>query len=473
MNYYERTWILCLLVIAGLIGLHFVPPPTVGGITFRRVNLLSDLFPGPGKPGDADLTAVQRSDTAAAQSSASRPSAVAPIPTDSAVAPSPSFAGSGIEDYSGGAPGGMNSFYRSLRALASGGAPVRIAYFGDSFIEGDIFTADFRELLQSRYGGSGVGFVDVASPTAGFRQSVRATSHGFEAHTVTDAHFDRSKMGVNERYFCPVDKAASVTLSGTHYGQHTASAARSTLYFTTAAPLRLTAWVNDSEAETFDCDASAALQSATVKGDIRKVTWTLHGDTLPASAYFYGVTMDADRGVIVDNFSLRGSGGQTLGDLPRTRLQEFVAMRPYDLVVLHFGLNVANAASAKYRYAGYTKQMANIITLFRETMPRAGILVVSVSDRDSRDEDGRLATIEGLSALVSAQQRMAAENGVAFWNLFQAMGGEGSMAKLVHAQPPMANKDYTHLNFRGGRYLARKLYEALTDGADGGETDYE
>ncbi len=31
--------------------------------------------------------------------------------------------------------------------------PVRIAYFGDSFIEADIFTADLREMLQQEFGG--------------------------------------------------------------------------------------------------------------------------------------------------------------------------------------------------------------------------------------------------------------------------------------------------------------------------------
>ena len=50
--------------------------------------------------------------------------------------------------------------------------------------------------------------------------------------------------------------------------------------------------------------------------------------------------------------------------------------------------------------------------------------------------------------------------------MFEAMGGEGSMAELVHAKPSMANYDYTHINFRGGKHLAVLLYETLIYGKE-------
>ena len=53
------------------------------------------------------------------------------------------------------------SYTHLLDELAKAPRPVRIAYFGDSFIEADILTADLREMLQQKYGGCGVGFVDV------------------------------------------------------------------------------------------------------------------------------------------------------------------------------------------------------------------------------------------------------------------------------------------------------------------------
>lgn len=61
---------------------------------------------------------------------------------------------------------------------------------------------------------------------------------------------------------------------------------------------------------------------------------------------------------------------------------------------------------------------------------------------------------------------LAAETGVAFWNLYNAMGGEGSMSKLVNTKPSMANYDYTHINFRGGKHIAALLFEAIMYGKE-------
>ena len=57
--------------------------------------------------------------------------------------------------------------------------------------------------------------------------------------------------------------------------------------------------------------------------------------------------------------------------------------------------------------------------------------------------------------LVALQQQMAADMKVAFFNFFEAMGGEGSVKTLVERS--YANKDYTHLNYKGGKELASDL----------------
>ena len=56
--------------------------------------------------------------------------------------------------------------------------------------------------------------------------------------------------------------------------------------------------------------------------------------------------------------------------------------------------------------------------------------------------------------------------GIAYWNLFEAMGGEGSIQKMVKANPSQANRDYTHINFKGGKHLATLLYETLVYGKE-------
>ena len=50
--------------------------------------------------------------------------------------------------------------------------------------------------------------------------------------------------------------------------------------------------------------------------------------------------------------------------------------------------------------------------------------------------------------------------------VFSVTGYSLSMADMVHAKPSLANYDYTHINFRGGKHLAELLYEALVYGKE-------
>ena len=139
-------------------------------------------------------------------------------------------------------------------------------------------------------------------------------------------------------------------------------------------------------------------------------------------------------------------------------------LRPYDLIVLQYGLNVATERGRNYDR--YRDGMLTTIAHLKQAFPQAGILIVGVGDREYKTEEGSLRTMPGIKNLIRYQQNLAADSGVAFWNMFEAMGGEGSMADMVHAKPSLANYDYTHINFRGGKHLAELLYEALVYGKE-------
>ena len=109
--------------------------------------------------------------------------------------------------------------------------------------------------------------------------------------------------------------------------------------------------------------------------------------------------------------------------------------------------------------------MCDVIKRIKRDCPGSGILVVSVGDRCER-RDGAMRTMRGVLAMVKYQRLIAAESGVAFWSMFDAMGGEGSIVKMVEGKPREANGDYTHINFLGGRRLAGYFYDALLKGKE-------
>ena len=190
-NYLKYSLGLTLVVLFVLLAMHWLPVLTIDGHTMRRVDLLSDirrLEPVGKEVGTDSLPPVPK---------------VKPAFVDTCRAGMTC-----IEDYSDSTLRGMTPFYHALNELSSKKRLVRIAVFGDSFIEADIFTADLREMLQKRFGGCGVGFVTITSMTSGYRPTVRHTFGGWSSHAVTDSvYFDRKKQGVSGHYFVPGEGA--------------------------------------------------------------------------------------------------------------------------------------------------------------------------------------------------------------------------------------------------------------------------
>ncbi len=108
--------------------------------------------------------------------------------------------------------------------------------------------------------------------------------------------------------------------------------------------------------------------------------------------------------------------------------------------------------------------MQKVIEKLKRCFPQTGILVVSVGDREDKGADGALHTMPGIVALTRYQENLAADARVAFWNLYQAMGGEGSLVRMVNAKPTEAAKDYTHINLRGGKRIGNILFKTLIYG---------
>ncbi|RRC99511.1 hypothetical protein [Prevotella sp. OH937_COT-195] len=450
-----RTFVLIAIIVTILVYLHFLPQVSLAGTQLRDVDILSDLLPE--IDGDAGGDVIAKPVVPAA-----------PVVTEKAkgnakntsVKKKPCPPGTTcVIDYSGGGAHGMAAFYKALANVQKMNRPVRVAYWGDSFIESDIMTTDLRALFQEKFGGNGVGWVDCGKTTNSARPTVRVATSGFTSHSVMERKsFNASKQGISQRYFT-VEGSAYMTLSGTMWNKHCGSWGTSSIYFKTSTPVSITATMNDGAQKTFSAEASSGVQSVTVAGQMTKVKWTVSGAN--ASTLFYGTALDPQQGVVVDNFAMRGSSGISLAGIPENTMKEMSEKRPYDLLVLQFGLNATSPRSTQKQMQNYVAQMTKVIDMLKRCYPNTAILIVSMSDRDQR-VGGQIKTMKGVEELVSYQQLLAADNKVAFFNMFEAMGGNGGISKM--AQKGMAGKDYTHINFKGGAYVAKKLFDGIMAG---------
>ena len=431
MNDSARTFVLVGLVVVILLALHLMPTLHIKDTELRTVNILSDILPEHIRERDA----IDHIPTLPAEAEAEADS------VDEAEQHSP-----------------MQHFYQQLYHINELGLPLRIAYFGDSFIEGDILSCDLREQLQTRFGGCGVGWVDCGSQIATFRQTVRHSFNGLEEYEVVKRPFNKQVESIAQRYFT-VKEQAWFHYRGVTARQHLDAWDTSTFFFRTSGGFTLATSINGDSAIAEYVTPADHLQTLKQHRHTRSIRYSV--SDLTPDTYLYGVALEGHRGIVVDNLSMRGSSGVSLGELPEHVLREFAAVRPYDLIIIHFGLNVANEKSHAANYKAYTRQMGEAIEHLREAFPEASFLVVSMPDRDQRTAAG-IRTMLGVESLVAYQQIMAAEHHVAFFNLFQAMGGRESMKALV--DQGLANKDYTHLTFGGGRRLGTLLTDYLTEG---------
>jgi hypothetical protein len=130
----------------------------------------------------------------------------------------------------------------------------------------------------------------------------------------------------------------------------------------------------------------------------------------------------------------------------------------YDLVILHFGINALHHGDTDFHW--YRALLRKSFEHFKKNLPGAKIVVISVMDHAEK-VDGEIVSDGSLPYVLAAQEAAAKDSGLWFINLYTMMGGKGVMKEWVEGPEPLANKDYTHPNRKGGARLAKYLESAL------------
>ncbi|MCD8186027.1 MAG: GDSL-type esterase/lipase family protein [Rikenellaceae bacterium] len=361
-----------------------------------------------------------------------------------------------IEDFSENRDA-LSFFFSALDRRQELDRPVRIAFLGDSFVEGDILTSNLREYLQERFGGRGVGFVPLAAIDR-YRNTVNIEHEGWR---IQNSLYRDQKANylLGGQTFFPASGEAWVSIRTTDQRDHAKSFDTASLLYSadSAATVYYRLGAAQEQQTSLRDDGSLQLL-VTHRKDMRSVNFRIQaGEGFTG----YGLFLNDETGVYVDNYSLRSSSGVQLLRVGPNLLQRMSRMIPYDLVILQYGMNVMEADRREYNT--YTEQMIRVVNRIREAMPQASILIFGVGDRNFRNEDGDMVTRPGVISLIEAQRRIAQESGVAFWNTYLAMGGRNSMGSFVDHTPALANKDYTHINYLGGRRIGLAFGQALTE----------
>ena len=344
-------------------------------------------------------------------------------------------------------PAVMDKLYQIKK---NGKGKVRIAWLGDSMIEGDLLTQTFRKRIQQFFGSYGVGFIPGTSVTAMYRTTVTHKWSGtwdeenFKTRDLTGPLF------LSGHLFYTND--ATITLKDNTVKDSAQALEKSIICGYVPNPFSITvngAPLQINAGKRFNkipVDSSASHTISVAFGSGKKPV--------------YGISMEPKNGVVIDNFSFRGITGIELGKLDTNFLQSIQQEDHYDLVVLEYGANLMFRPDDS-DYSWFQKHIIPVVRRLQQAMPNTEFLLISTSDRAFRYGE-QWQTARGINNLIKSQAEVAYGNGAAFFNMFKSMGGAGTIVRWADSSSPsLANKDYIHPNQRGAEILGNMFFDCF------------
>jgi GDSL-like Lipase/Acylhydrolase family len=357
----------------------------------------------------------------------------------------------------------LDAFFQSLLAVENRRSPApvaRVTYWGDSTVVSDYITGALRKKLQTRFGDAGHGFLLMANafPLYAHDGVERISAAGWSASRVVGPLAPDGFYGFGGVVFHSSGRPAFSRFATAKTGEIGRSLSRVVVdYLEHPEGGRIEVRIDGEPHEEIDTRAPTARSAARtyrVPDGPHAVEIRPRG----AGVRAFGVSLERDApGVIVDSIGIPGCSMSELDRLDDAHFREQLQLFRPSLVVFHYGMNevVGTTEESQERYAAANRA---VITQALAALPGASCLLVSPMDR-----------VSGASArMASVQRKVAAETGCAFWDLYAAMGGAGSMTRW--ASRGLAQPDRVHPSIAGAEIVATWIDAALMQAYDSYKT---
>lgn len=409
----------------------------------------------------------------------------------------------------------MKQFFAALLETERSGNPMHIIHYGDSQLEGDRITDYLRNRLQLRFGGSGPGILLPLEPTAHLRPGVRLTQSPDWKKMAIYGNLEKApagKYGPGAASFYPSGKyrerIGTDTFISKKYAvidsfQEEADAAWQYVYDsarfewdTMLEPIYVnretsSSWlkvqfrsngypkikkykrayllyshpnefelsVQNPDKKHLNRQKAAGTTAGMLRLDVSpSEKRVLLGFADGESPLIMGLCFESDSGISIDNFPMRGSSALGFETIDGGVLGSFLSQLNTRLIILQYGINVVPNPQKSYKY--YERMLSAQLAALKKAAPFASILVIGPSDMSRRGING-YESYPNIPLIRDAMKNAAFANHCAFWDLYEAMGGQNSMVSWVQASPSLGNKDFTHFSTAGARYVGEMLYNVL------------
>ncbi len=352
----------------------------------------------------------------------------------------------------------LDGLWEALQSASS--SHIRIMHYGDSQIECDRITSLLRQKFQEEFGGMGVGLVPALQSIPTFTLSSSIVPDDVPQYLA----YGPADMRLSDNFYGPlarvtnIPEQATIHLIGTGGKDYRLASRFSRITVITRHPTTLLLTTGDEE---------EAQEMPLVSGDepcfyavslgrtVSRATLEVQGET-----DILGIQLDGQTGINIDNIPMRGSSGRDLTTISRASIRPFFDREDVAMVILQFGGNSTPYLDAT-KLHDFKESVKTLIHSFQALAPKAKVLFIGPADMARNNEAGELESYPILPALNDSLRAAANEAGAAYWSMYAAMGGRGSIVRWAEANPQLAGEDYIHFTPLGAKKIAGLLYDTL------------
>lgn len=349
------------------------------------------------------------------------------------------------EDY-----GYFNDFFEKAAQAKSQGQMIRVEHYGDSQIELDRISSNLRRFFQNKFGGGGPGLLPIVQtvPTSTVSQWATESFTAYTSYGIGER--DDNGYGIMGKYY-------RVYGSGTcGFSRTRTNHVRLLLNDRKGAFSAIFKDKNTEYTDTLQSDSTTGFKILEWHLSTASSSFTLH---FSGTADLYGVMVDNGSGIAVDNIPMRGCSGTIFTKMGTSLLQQSYRRTNVGMLVLQYGGNAMPGMSSKSGVDYYARQIGKQIKYLKSIYPDTPILFIGPSDMATK-VDGELQSYPLLSYMVEALKREVLANGAAFWNIYEVMGGNGSIIKWTNLG--LAGTDYVHFSPAGATKIGEYLVDAFS-----------
>ncbi len=359
----------------------------------------------------------------------------------------------------------LDAFYKHLAATAKKepGAVTRILHYGDSVITSDYISGTLRRRLQARYGDSGHGYILVANPWEWYFHNdvVHYAGEGWNANRITGPFTNDKMYGLGGVTFHGAPGAVA-TFGAMEKGDYGRAVSRFDVYYLAqpqGGDFEVKSGDKSERVSTKSDTKASKVFSFSVEDGPRKMQLRSVGG---GDVRLFGVALERDLpGITYDALGANGAQSLLWEPMDDPHWKDQMALRKPALVVLQFGTNESEASV--FSEKSYEKTVTHVLQKVIAAAEGASVMLAAPLDR-AEHEGGALHTKKIIPKIVASQKKVALANGCAFWNTYEAMGGEGTMARWVRAKPQLASGDLTHPTPAGAEVIGELFEKALVTG---------